>query len=105
MMEIDNPRKGRLPMMEIDNPRKGRLPTRPGMSRATPVAFCYSAAGHGQTAMEMQMSKLVDGEERPTQHGILTWCFVQALAYLKYDCTHAELFEQVRQDMMCIKGR
>merc|ERR1719506_2415405 len=99
MMEIDNPRKGRLPMMEIDNPRKGRLPTRPGMSRATPVAFCYSASGHGQTAMEMQMIKVVDGEERPTQHGILTWCFVQALAVLGYDGTHVDLLEQLKGEM------
>lgn len=31
-----------------------RLPTRPAMSRSSSIAFCYSAAGHGQTAMEMQ---------------------------------------------------
>merc|ERR1719356_300099 len=44
------------PMMEIDNPRAGRLPTRGAMSRVAPLAFAYAAAGNGQTAMEMQMA-------------------------------------------------
>lgn len=93
------------PVMQIDNPRKGRLPTRPGMSRATPVAFCYSASGHGQTAMEMQMTKVVDGEEVKTQHGILTWCFVQALQAQKYDASHIELLEAIQREMQSIRAR
>jgi hypothetical protein len=93
------------PMMEIDNPRKGRLPTRPAMSRSSPVAFCYSAAAHGQTAMEMQFSKVVDGQPQPRQHGILTWCFVQAFEELRYECTHTELLWAVRRRMAAIKEK
>jgi hypothetical protein len=93
------------PMMEIDNPRRGRLPTRPAMSRASPVAFCYSAAGHGQTAMELQVTRIVDGKDTPRQHGILSWCFVQALDDLKYDCSHVALFEATRRHMLQIKEK
>lgn len=93
------------PMMEIDNPRKGRLPTRPAMSRASPVAFCYSAAGHGQTAMEMQMMRMVDGKEAPKQHGILTWCFVQALEELRHDCTHSDLSRAIARQMDLLRER
>lgn len=93
------------PMMEIDNPRKGRLPTRPAMSRSSPVAFCYSAAAHGQTAMEMQMSRMVDGKDTPKQHGVLTWCFVQALEELRYECTHTELLWAVRKQMAAVKEK
>lgn len=59
------------PVMEIDNPRKGRLPTRFAMSRSSSIAFCFSAAGHGQTAMEMKMTlDGADGQEPVVkQHG------------------------------------
>jgi hypothetical protein len=93
------------PMMEIDNPRKGRLPTRPAMSRSTPVAFCYSAAGHGQTAIEMQMSVSVEGKEQPRHHGILTWCFISALEELRYDCSHTELKLSIEKKMSILKGK
>jgi len=93
------------PMMEIDNPRKGRLPTRPAMSRSSPVAFCYSAAAHGQTSMEMQMSRVVDGKDVPKQHGVLTWCFVQALEELRYECTHTELLWAIRRQMGALKEK
>jgi len=93
------------PMMEIDNPRKGRLPTRPAMSRSSPVAFCFSAAGHGQTAMEMQVMAMADGKEAPRQHGILSWCFVRALEELRYDCTYLDLLMGIRRQFQEIKVR
>lgn len=93
------------PMMEIDNPRRGRLPTRPAMSRSTPVAFCYSAAGHGETAMEMQMSRVIDGKDVPKQHGILSWCFVQAMDELKGECNHTELSNVIMKYMNQIRER
>jgi len=93
------------PTMEVDNPKKGRLPTRPGMSRSLPVAFCYSAAGHGQTAMEMQMTTTADSKDQPKQHGILSWCFVLAMAELNFDCTYMELAEGIREQMRVIKER
>eukprot|EP00747_Dinoflagellata_sp_TGD_P166501 gnl/TRDRNA2_/TRDRNA2_189378_c0_seq1.p1 gnl/TRDRNA2_/TRDRNA2_189378_c0~~gnl/TRDRNA2_/TRDRNA2_189378_c0_seq1.p1 ORF type:complete len:491 (+),score=91.35 gnl/TRDRNA2_/TRDRNA2_189378_c0_seq1:41-1474(+) len=93
------------PMMEIDNPKKGRLPTRPSMSRSSPVSFCFSAAGHGQTAMEMQMIRVVDGKDVPRQHGILTWCFVRALEEMKFDCTYMQLWGAIRAEMEKVKQR
>ena len=58
------------PVMEIENPRKGRLPTRPAMSRSSSIGFCFSAAGHGQTAMEMKMTLNGEGQEPVLkQHG------------------------------------
>ncbi|CAJ1419856.1 unnamed protein product [Effrenium voratum] len=93
------------PVMEIDNPRKGRLPTRPAMSRSSGIAFCYSAAGHGQTAMELQMTLPgVDGQE-PTikQHGVLSWCFAKALEELSFDGTYFELKEEIQQQMRHVK--
>jgi len=93
------------PMMEIDNPRKGRLPTRPGMSRSNPIAFALSAAGHGQTTMELQFSTVVDGKDTPRQHGVLTWCFVQALKHLEYECNYIQLLECMRIEMETIKQR
>mmetsp|Transcript_67432 Transcript_67432/g.161763 ORF Transcript_67432/g.161763 Transcript_67432/m.161763 type:complete len:580 (+) Transcript_67432:54-1793(+) len=87
------------PMMEIDNPRKGRLPTRPAMSRSSPVAFCFAAAGHGQTAMEMQINRVVDGVEVPRQHGVLTWSFVEALQELNFSCTYLEALEATKNQM------
>eukprot|EP00913_Durusdinium_trenchii_P000897 g834.t1 len=93
------------PVMEIDNPRKGRLPTRPAMSRSSSIAFCYSAAGHGQTAMEMKMTLPgVDGQE-PTvkQHGVLSWCFARALEELNFSGTYFDLQEEIQQQMQTIK--
>ncbi|CAK9036173.1 unnamed protein product, partial [Durusdinium trenchii] len=94
------------PVMEIDNPRKGRLPTRPAMSRSSSIAFCYSAAGHGQTAMEMKMTLPgVDGQE-PTvkQHGVLSWCFARALEELNFSGTYFDLQEEIQQQMQTIKS-
>lgn len=94
------------PVMEIDNPRRGRLPTRPAMSRSSSIAFCYSAAGHGQTAMEMKMTTpSVDGQE-PTvkQHGVLSWCFAKALEELNFSGTYFELQEEIQQQMKQIKA-
>jgi len=93
------------PVMEIENPRKGRLPTRPAMSRSSSIAFCYTAAGHGQTAMEMQMSMpKVDGQDQATkQHGVLSWCFTKALEALNFDCTYFELWEEIRRQMKIIQ--
>eukprot|EP00931_Biecheleriopsis_adriatica_P055785 TRINITY_DN33054_c0_g1_i1.p1 TRINITY_DN33054_c0_g1~~TRINITY_DN33054_c0_g1_i1.p1 ORF type:complete len:634 (+),score=111.93 TRINITY_DN33054_c0_g1_i1:93-1904(+) len=94
------------PVMEIDNPRKGRLPTRPGMSRSSAVAFCFAAAGHGQTAMEMQMTVPgVDGQEATQkQYGVLSWCFVRALEELRYQCSFYELLEETRKQMQRLKS-
>jgi len=93
------------PMMEIDNPRKGKLPSRPAMSRSSPVAFCFSAAGHGQSAMEMQVMVMADGKETPRQHGILSWCFVCALQELRYNCTYLDLLMAIRRQFREIKDR
>eukprot|EP00929_Paragymnodinium_shiwhaense_P091906 TRINITY_DN51799_c0_g2_i1.p1 TRINITY_DN51799_c0_g2~~TRINITY_DN51799_c0_g2_i1.p1 ORF type:complete len:466 (-),score=129.32 TRINITY_DN51799_c0_g2_i1:110-1507(-) len=93
------------PMMEIDNPRRGRLPTRTGMSRSTPVAFCYSAAGFSQTALEMQFTCTADAKGQPRQHGILSWCFVQALEELRYECTYFELQRSIEAKMAMLKQR
>jgi hypothetical protein len=99
------------PMMEIDNPRKGRLPTRPAMSRSSPAAFCYAAARHGQTAMELLLeSEGADGVVGPRQHGVLSWSFVQALKRRQprtegCDCTHRDLVEAIRREMAQIKAQ
>lgn len=91
------------PVMEIENPRKGRLPTRPSMSRSSPVAFGYSAASFDQTAMELQMTVLVDGKETQRQHGCLSWAFVQGLDELKYRCTHVDLLQAIRRILLRVK--
>mmetsp|Transcript_65619 Transcript_65619/g.154350 ORF Transcript_65619/g.154350 Transcript_65619/m.154350 type:complete len:567 (+) Transcript_65619:72-1772(+) len=93
------------PVMEIDNPRKGRLPTRPAMSRASSMAFCFTAAGHGQTAMEMQMNVPGgEGQEQTTkQHGVLSWCFTKALEALHFNATYYELLEEIRRQMVIIQ--
>jgi len=91
------------PMVSVCDPRKARVPTRPAMARSAPIAFCYSAASHGQTAIEMCMARDVEGLETRVMHGLLSWCFVRALDELKYDCTHMELFEAVRTQMTLIK--
>jgi len=90
-------------MMEIENPRKGRLPTREGMSRSAPIAFCYSAARHGQTALEMQVTRLINGKSVARQHGILTWCFVQALQELGCNSTHLQVLEDMKHRMRRIR--
>ena len=43
----------RVPQIIPPDLSSARLPTRPAMTRSSSIAFCYSAAGHGQTAMEM----------------------------------------------------
>mmetsp|Transcript_6517 Transcript_6517/g.15928 ORF Transcript_6517/g.15928 Transcript_6517/m.15928 type:complete len:537 (-) Transcript_6517:53-1663(-) len=91
------------PMMEIDNPRKGKLPTRPAMSRSSPVAFCFAAAGHGQTAMEVQMNLIVDGKDAPRPHGVLTWCFVEALKEHGFSCTFLEAHEAMKRQLNQVK--
>lgn len=65
------------------------------MSKLAPQAYCYSASGHGQTALEMQIVSVVDGSRNVQQHGVLSWSFVHALEDLKCHCTHAELIEAV----------
>eukprot|EP00930_Biecheleria_cincta_P034959 TRINITY_DN24094_c0_g1_i1.p1 TRINITY_DN24094_c0_g1~~TRINITY_DN24094_c0_g1_i1.p1 ORF type:complete len:560 (-),score=96.22 TRINITY_DN24094_c0_g1_i1:109-1767(-) len=94
------------PLMEIENPRKGRLPTRPAMSRSSSIAFCYAAAGHGQTAMEMQMTVPgVEGSgDTQKQYGVLSWCFVKALEELRFQCTYYELMEEITKQMRKIKS-
>mmetsp|Transcript_17953 Transcript_17953/g.63019 ORF Transcript_17953/g.63019 Transcript_17953/m.63019 type:complete len:592 (+) Transcript_17953:160-1935(+) len=91
------------PTLEIANPRKGRVPTRTAMSRSSPQAFCYSAAGHGQTALELQVADIVDGREILQQHGALSWSFVQALEDLRCDCTHSELIQVVQGKIAKLK--
>ncbi|CAE8723313.1 unnamed protein product, partial [Polarella glacialis] len=94
------------PVMEIDNPRKGRLPTRPSMSRPSSIAFCYSAAANGQTAMEMQISmpgSMESPEPIVRQHGVLSWSFVRALVELNYECTHLDLYQEIRKQMLKVK--
>ncbi|CAE7784061.1 MCA1 [Symbiodinium pilosum] len=93
------------PVMEIENPRKGRLPTRPAMSRSSAIAFCYAAAGHGQTAMEMQMTMPgTDGQDQITkQHGVLSWCFTKALEALNWSCSYFELWEEIRRQMAVVQ--
>jgi len=93
------------PLMEIDNPRRGRLPTRPAMSRSSPVAFCYSAARHGQTAMELLIKGAGEGKDQQKQHGILSWCFMAALGELQYECTHLQLMEAIQRRMRQIKDQ
>lgn len=93
------------PMMEIANPRKSRMPTRTAMSRSSPRAFCYSAAGHDQTALELQVTGLVDGRPAVQQHGALTWSFVHALEDLKSDCTHTQLLEAIGKRIAELKSR
>merc|ERR1719453_3017000 len=55
--------------------------------------------------MEMQINRVVDGKDVPKQHGVLTWCFVQALEELRHDCTHTELLWAVRKNMTALKDR
>merc|ERR1740121_2373479 len=55
--------------------------------------------------MELQITRLVEGKDQPRQHGILSWCFVQALEELRYDCTHVELMEVIKKHMKQIKER
>jgi len=93
------------PVAEIENPRKGRLPTRSAMSRSTPVAFCYSAARHGQTAMEMQLVSTLAGNHGTRQHGLLTWCFVQAIERLGSACTHVELLSYIERSLRKFKEK
>ena len=69
------------------------------MSRSTPVAFCYSASGHGETALELQVASCTNGCETLKQHGALSWCFVQALEELRCDCTHAQLRAGIQMHM------
>jgi len=88
-----------LPMIEVANPGSGRMPTRQLMSRSTPVAFCYSAAGHGETALELQVARSSNGWDGLKQHGALSWCFVQALEELRCDCTHAQLQSGIHKHM------
>lgn len=87
------------PMVEVANPGGGREPTRQLMSRSTPVAFCYSASGHGETALELQVASCTNGCETLKQHGALSWCFVQALEELRCDCTHAQLRAGIQMHM------
>eukprot|EP00931_Biecheleriopsis_adriatica_P015801 TRINITY_DN11872_c0_g2_i1.p1 TRINITY_DN11872_c0_g2~~TRINITY_DN11872_c0_g2_i1.p1 ORF type:complete len:765 (+),score=138.63 TRINITY_DN11872_c0_g2_i1:67-2361(+) len=94
------------PALEIANPRKGPLPTRTAMSRSSPVAFCFSAAGHGQTAMELQVKleqQTSSGKEERKQHGVLSWCFLAALKELKYSCTYLELHRAIQRHVAVIK--
>jgi len=96
------------PSVEIQNPRKGRLPTRPAMARSTPIAFCFSASGHGQTAMELQVQverSSQGGKEQKKQYGVLSWCFVEALRELRCDCNYLELLNAIRKHMAAIKQR
>lgn len=73
------------------------------MSRSTPVAFCYSAAGQGQTALELQLPSIVDGAATPKQHGALTWCFARALEDCKYQCTHVKLLDTIKRHLRQMK--
>mmetsp|Transcript_143130 Transcript_143130/g.363278 ORF Transcript_143130/g.363278 Transcript_143130/m.363278 type:complete len:978 (-) Transcript_143130:1442-4375(-) len=93
------------PKMEIANPRKSRVPTRTAMSRSSPRAFCYSAAGHGQTALELQVTDVVDGRETMQQHGALSWSFVHALEDLRCDCTHTQLFAAIEKRVLQVKEK
>eukprot|EP00928_Gymnodinium_smaydae_P026090 TRINITY_DN20589_c0_g1_i4.p1 TRINITY_DN20589_c0_g1~~TRINITY_DN20589_c0_g1_i4.p1 ORF type:complete len:522 (-),score=85.14 TRINITY_DN20589_c0_g1_i4:301-1866(-) len=92
------------PMREIEKPR-GHLPTRASMSRSEAVAFCYSAAAHGQTALELQLTRVIDGQETPKQHGVLSWCFVQALESLGCSCTHVRLLSAIKEEMARVRTR
>lgn len=90
------------PTMEVIHPTKGRFPTRPAMSRSNPVAFCFSASAHGQTAVELQVTVAEatwsTSEERK-QHGVLSWCFVEAMKELRNDCTYLQLLEEMQRQL------
>eukprot|EP00913_Durusdinium_trenchii_P033790 g31631.t1 len=90
------------PTMEVQNPTRGRFPTRPAMSRANPVAFCFSAAAFGQTAIELQVTASEAtwsaGEEKK-QHGVLSWCFIEALKELRNNCTYLELLKGIQRQL------
>lgn len=93
------------PMVEVDDPRRGQLPTRPSMSRSSPVAFCFSAAGHGQTALELEVRRSIDGSIAPSQHGVLTWSFSQAVERVGPSATYVELEEAIRSQMRQMQQR
>ncbi|CAE7028304.1 AMC9 [Symbiodinium natans] len=77
------------------------FPTRHAMGRSTPTAFCISAAGHGQTALEIQVATQPDSWTT-MQHGILSWCFVQALKELK-SCDYLQLEKAMSMHMASLK--
>lgn len=87
------------PPMLLAQPHRGQLPTRPGMSRATAVVFCYSAAVHGQTSIEMQMPHGLEGHGEAVQHGVLTMSFVRALQTLSADSTHLEILSEMQRHL------
>mmetsp|Transcript_103737 Transcript_103737/g.276029 ORF Transcript_103737/g.276029 Transcript_103737/m.276029 type:complete len:621 (-) Transcript_103737:127-1989(-) len=93
------------PMVEVDNPHQGQLPTRPAMSRSSPVAFCFSAASHGQTALELEVQRSIDGSSAPRQHGVLTWAFSQAVERVGPSATYVELAQAIRAQMRLIQLR
>lgn len=94
------------PQVDIDNPRKGRLPSRHAMSRVAPLAFAYVAAGTDQTAMELQVTTtVVDGKEVPKAHGVLTWSFMKALEDVGFACTHADLAQGIKVQMAALKAK
>eukprot|EP00397_Hematodinium_sp_SG-2012_P007041 GEMP01007081.1.p1 GENE.GEMP01007081.1~~GEMP01007081.1.p1 ORF type:complete len:855 (+),score=166.04 GEMP01007081.1:176-2740(+) len=93
--------------MNISNPRIGKSPHRGTMSRARPATFCYGASQFGQTSLELELPKICDGHTTDAKqvHGVLSWCFVRAMAKLEYDCTHSELLKELTHEMETIKWK
>ena len=89
------------PVATVCKPRQ-HFPTRSAMCRTDPIVFCISAAGHGQTALEMQVvthEATWSAAEEKKPHGVLSWCFVQALKELRNTCDYLELTGAISRHM------
>ena len=89
------------PVATVCKPRQ-HFPTRSAMCGTNPIVFCISAAGHGQTALEMQVvthEATWSAAEEKKPHGVLSWCFVQALKELRNTCDYLELTGAISRHM------